>query len=296
MGEVLALTAAACYGVTHFGNGLLARRANGVAVAVFAQAGGTVLILILALAVPGGTATGPALGWGALSGVATGLGMAFLYRGLGRGRMSVVVPVSDVNAMTIPVFVGIALLGERPSSPAVFGIGVALPAIWLISRGGRANAEPRLRAARTADGPGTPARTRRAAGVTDGLLGGAGIALTWVALAEVPAGTGLWPLVLSRVVSVAAIIPLVTATRTSLRLPASVTAPAAVVGAVGTVATLLYMLAAREQLLAVTSVLSALYPAIPVLLALGLLGERITAAQTVGLGCAAAAISLIALP
>lgn len=304
VGEILALGTAVCYGITHFTNGLLARRADGVAVAAFAQAGGTLLILVLAAGVPGGPATGPvtgpatgaALGWGALSGVGAGLGMAFLYRGLGRGRMSVVIPVSDVNAAAIPVLTGVALLGERPSALALFGIGVAVPAIWLISGGGRGHPEPSLRTARIGTGPGTLVRTRRSAGVTYGLLGGAGVALTWIALAQVPAGTALWPLVASRLVSVAVILPLAMATRTSLRLPATVAAPAAAAGAAGTVGTLLYLLAAREQLLAVAAVLSALYPAIPVLLALVLLGERISTAQAVGLGCAAGAISLIALP
>lgn len=297
VGEALALAAATCYGITHFANGLLARRAHGVAVAVFAQAGGTVLMLVLVLGVPGGAPSGAALGWGALSGVGAGLGMAFLYRGLGRGRMSVVVPVSDVNAAAIPVVAGITLLAERPSPLAIGGIAIALPAIWLISRGGRADAEPQQPdTAHTAAGSGTMVRTRRTAGVTDGLLGGAGVALTWIALSQVPAGTGLWPLVASRVVSVAAILPLAAATRTPLRLPAAIAAPAGAMGAVGTVATLLYMLATRDQLLAIAAVLSALYPAIPVLLALGLLRERLTATQTVGLGCAAAAVSLVALP
>jgi hypothetical protein len=106
------------------------------------------------------------------------------------------------------------------------------------------------------------------AGVADGLYAGAGIAITWVGLDRVPAGTGLWPLVISRVVSVLAILPLVAATQTPLRIPYDIVVKAAAAGTVGTVGTWLYMLATREQLLAVVSVLSALYPAIPVLLAL----------------------------
>lgn len=42
-----------------------------------------------------------------------------------------------------------------------------------------------------------------ATGVIDGLIGGSGVALTWVALSQVPLEAGLWPLVLSRAVSLA---------------------------------------------------------------------------------------------
>ena len=62
----------------------------------------------------------------------------------------------------------------------------------------------------------------------------------------------------------------------------------------GTVATLLYLLATREQLLAVAVVLSALYPAITVLLALLFLRERLSAGQAVGLVLGGLAVSLIA--
>jgi drug/metabolite transporter (DMT)-like permease len=66
-------------------------------------------------------------------------------------------------------------------------------------------------------------------------------------------------------------------------------------GATGTLAIVLYTLATREQLLAVAVVLTAMYPVIPVLLGLTLLRERVTSAQTVGLGLAGAAVGLIAL-
>jgi drug/metabolite transporter (DMT)-like permease len=290
MGEALALATAVCYGITHFCSGLLARRASGIGVAFYAQLGGTVTIVPVALLFPGGGATGSALGWGALSGVGAGLGMAFLYRGMSHGQMSVVAPVSDVNAAILPVLVGILLLGEHPSVIALCGMAAAVPAIWLISRA------PRTGPA-SAPSAGRSPRTALAglhSGVADGMYAGVGIALTWVALERVPVGTGLWPLVLSRVVSVAAVLPLVVATRTPLRLPSRITIPAAVAGTVGTIGTWMYMLATREQLLAIVSVISALYPAIPVLLALIFLRERITATQTAGLGIAAAAISIIA--
>jgi drug/metabolite transporter (DMT)-like permease len=64
---------------------------------------------------------------------------------------------------------------------------------------------------------------------------------------------------------------------------------------VGTVAVILYLAATRHRLMAVATVLSALCPAVPVLLALFFLNERLTRRQAAGLVCAAAAIALVAL-
>lgn len=299
MGEGLALAAAVCYGVTHFCSGLLARRAGGVTVAFHAQFGGTIATLLLMTVFRSGAPTAPALAWGAVSGVGTGLGMAFLYRGMSRGRISVVVPISDVNAALLPVLGGMALLGERPPALGLCGMAVALAAIWLVSRGSgpppTPATEPPDRAAPPPPADSSPTSVRLAAGTGDGLLAGAGIAVTWVALAFVPEEAGLWPFALSRIVSVIAILPLVPAFSVALRVPFGTSVAAGVVGTVGSVATLLFMLATREQLLAVAAVLSALYPTIPVLLALLVLRERLTAVQVAGLAAGAVAISLIAL-
>ena len=51
-----------------------------------------------------------------------------------RGRMGLVAPVSAVGAAVLPVLVGVAL-GERPTWLAWLGVLVALPGIWLVSRG-----------------------------------------------------------------------------------------------------------------------------------------------------------------
>ncbi|WP_435813839.1 hypothetical protein [Streptomyces tauricus] len=66
-------------------------------------------------------------------------------------------------------------------------------------------------------------------------------------------------------------------------------------GALRTLATVLYLEATRQQLMAIATVLSTLYPAIPVLLALMLLKEHLNRRRAVGLVCAAPAIGLIAL-
>ncbi|MFI0774583.1 EamA family transporter [Streptomyces sp. NPDC021212] len=280
MGELLALTSALCFGVTHFVSGLISRRHHGVTVAACAQTSGTAVSLVPVLLTHAAPAPPSALAWGVLSGVGTGVGVACLYRAMNTGPMSVVVPVSDITAVGVPVAAGIALLGDRPSPSALTGIALALPALWLISRGGT----------------GAHARTEaRAAPSALALVAGLGLAVQFFALARIPAGAAWWPIAVSRAASVAVILALFPAMGASVRLPRRAAATAAGAGALGTLAIVLYLLATRQELLSVAVVLSALYPAVPVLLALTVLRERITRPQAAGLLGAGAALALIAL-
>ncbi|WBB59777.1 EamA family transporter [Streptomyces sp. WMMC500] len=317
MGELLALSSAVSFGLTHFAAGLAARRTAGVTVALYAQVCGTVVSVTAALAIPAAGAPDAAgLGWGALSGVGTGVGVAFLYRALTTGAMSVVVPVSDVTAVAVPVVLGISLLGERPAAAALAGIAAAFPALWLVSRGpdgqdggeGRRSPGPPRRYApepdRGAHGPSRPAAypRRRGSPSVDALIAGAGFATHFIALARLPANEGvaggggdLWAVTVSRAVSVAVVAVAVLGDRAPWVLPRRCAPHVAVAGVLGTLATVLYLYAARAELMAVATVLASLYPAIPVLLALLVLRERLTLPQSAGLVCAGAAIGLIAL-
>ncbi|MFD4558428.1 EamA family transporter [Streptomyces sp. NPDC058469] len=281
MGESLALVSALCFGVTHFVNGLLSRRVDGMTVALHAQLGGTALALVLAPSLPGGSASLADYGWGALSGVGTGVGVAFLYRAMSQGAMSVVVPVSDVGAVALPVLVGVVLLGERPAALVWVGMAAVLPALWLVSQ----------------DTPGTAGESNGtiSEGVPSALVAGVGFGLQFLAMAQVDGDSGLWPVVLSRVVSVVVIAGVLPSYGGRWTMPTEAWAAAVAAGMVGTAAIVLYLEATTRQLMAVATVLSSLYPAIPVVLALLFLGERLNRRQGFGLVCAALAIGLIAL-
>jgi drug/metabolite transporter (DMT)-like permease len=70
---------------------------------------------------------------------------------------------------------------------------------------------------------------------------------------------------------------------------------AVVSGGLAAVALWCYLVATREQLMVVAVVLSSLYPAVPVLLGLSVLHERVNRRQVVGLVAAAGSVVLTAL-
>ncbi len=273
---LLALGSALAYGLSDFTGGLLARRMSAWAVAVVGQSAATVLTLLLALVVDGEPTTADWV-WSALAGVGSGTGAAFLYRGLGGGRMAVVAPISAVGAALLPVAFGVAL-GERPELLTWLGVICAGPAIWLVSQVERDVGET----------------APTSSGVVDGVLAGLGFGLLFAALGQVPEEAGFGPLTLTQAASVLATIALAAALRAPW-LPRGRSSLAAVVpGALGTAATVLFLLATQTGLLTVAAVVTSLYPALTVLLAALVLHERIGRTQGVGLGLAAACVALVA--
>lgn len=273
MSVLLSLLAAASYGLADFNGGVFSKRAGAWAVALVAQLGGTVLVLVL-VAFTGGSPTGADLAWSLLAGVGNGFGTAFLYRGLAAGRMGVVAPVSGVGAVVVPVAVGV-LTGERPDALVWLGILIALPAIWLVSR-----------EAVDAPGPGS--------GLLDGVLAGVGFGTLFAALAQIPERAGLLPLALNQLVAGLAIVAVAMTLRQAW-VPRNRYAVGGITsGALGALATGLFQVATHGGHLTVAAVITSLYPAFTVLLAATVLSERVHRAQAVGLGLCACAVALVA--
>src|SRR5690606_37954120 len=132
MAALLALGAAAAYGIGDFLGGVAARRVAASAVVLWSHVVGLVLLVGLA-PLASGEPTSRALAVGALAGVLGGGGVALFYRGLAVGSMSVGAPVAALLSAGVPVVVGLAT-GERPACAALVGIVLALGAVVLISR------------------------------------------------------------------------------------------------------------------------------------------------------------------
>jgi drug/metabolite transporter (DMT)-like permease len=272
---LLSLLAAASYGLGDFNGGVFSKRGGPWAVSLMAQAGGTVLVVLVAL-VLGGSPTTTDLGWAFVAGVANGFGTAFLYRGLASGRMGVVAPVSGVGAVLVPVAVGL-VTGERPAPLVWIGVLTALPAIWLVSR------EP-------VDGPTVGAGS----GLTDGVLAGLGFGTLFAALAQIPEEAGFLPLALNQLVAGFAIVAVAIVLRQDW-VPRNRYALGGIIsGALGALATGLFQVATQHGYLTVAAVITSLYPAFTVLLAALVLREHVHRAQAFGLALCAGAVVLVA--
>ncbi|GAB4007076.1 EamA family transporter [Nocardioides ultimimeridianus] len=277
MGILLALAAAAAYGLSDFVGGLASRRTSAWPVAFLASS--TALVAAALLAAVEGVHPAPhALLWGVLAGVGTGFGSAMLYRGLAAGRMAVVGPVSAVAAAVLPVVVGVTT-GERPSTLVWLGIVLALPGIALA-------------ASSPTQGEHSPGHDLGA--LRDGVLAGAGFGLSFVGLGHVPADSGLWPFALAQATAVVVVAALATVLRERWRPSRRADLWGVAAGLLAGSAQLGFLLAARSTLLSVSSVLTSLYPAVTVVLAVAVLRERISARQALGLALCAGTVALVA--
>jgi uncharacterized membrane protein len=275
MGILLGLAAALLYGGSDFGGGLASRRFGPVRVTVLGSAVSAVLAWA-ALLVSGGP--GPdvrAVAWGLASGLAGGAGTLVLYRGLARGQMSVVGPVSAVGAAVVPVAAGIAL-GEHPSVLAVAGVLVSLPAIVLVATSGSV-------------------RGKLGAGLVDGLAAGLAFGILFIGLAQAGRNAGLWPVATEQTGALLPVLAVAVKSRVPLRIPVRAAGLPVLAGASGTAATLTYFYATHFSMLAIAAVLVSLYPGFTVLLARVVLHERFSPAQRAGLGLCALAVAAIAL-
>ena len=280
LAAILALGSATLYGVADFLGGLAARRATTAAVVLVSQASGMLALAVMLPILPDTAPTTADLIWGAVAGVAIGAGLALLYRGLAVGSMAVVAPTTAVCAVVLPLTAAV-LLGERPGPGTLVGIALAILSIVLVSR---SRATP---AGRGATATGLPA------GLGLALLAGVGIGVFFFALARAASTAGLWPLLAARGVAVVLFGVAALVGRRSLRMAAPVAVMVIAGGVIDMLANALYLLATHHGPLSVVVTLSSLYPTSTVLLALAVLGERLSARQGVGIACALVAVLLI---
>lgn len=133
MSILFALAAAVGFGSSDFAAGHASRRSSAVSVVILTHFASFVALLAVSVFPgQGGSPTVSDIGWGLAAGLGGGFGAMFLFRGLGKGSMAVVAPITAAGAATIPVIAGL-LQGESISIFGVFGVGLALVAIVMIS-------------------------------------------------------------------------------------------------------------------------------------------------------------------
>lgn len=272
---LLAISSAVVFGAGDFCGGAASRRADPLRVLSISLPSGLVLLCAVAVLLGGGWHPA-ALGWGALSGLAGGVGLLVFYGALAKGPMSIVAPVSGLMAAVVPAVVGIAR-GDRLTIPALVGIGLCLTAICFVSM----------------ERDGGPVRLT--GGPVLALIAGTGFGAFFVLIRFGDDGT-LWPLAVSKAAGLLLVIAVAAARRRGpmpLLRDHATTGIALLAGALDMLGNALFVLAARAGMLSVAGVLSSLYPASTVLLARLVYAERLRPIQRVGLGVAVAGVVLV---
>lgn len=268
-----ALPAAVGFGVADFAGGLATRRTSGtLTVIAVAQLAGAAALLPALMLLPG-RPSAAAAAFGALAGLAGSSGLVLYFRGLARGPMGVVAPLSALTSAGLPLVVGV-LAGETTGPVTLGGVAVALLAITLATAG-------------------TSQDRAALRGLLLGIGSGVGFGLFFVALKATPPDSGLWPLLAARVASVLVFGSLMLARGNSGERSWAYWGLIVLSGATDMVANILFLLAAREGALSVSAVLVSLYPVVVVILARLVLRERLTWLQATSVALALAAGALL---
>jgi drug/metabolite transporter (DMT)-like permease len=262
------LGAAAAFGAGDFSGGIATKRDPVARVVAISHVLSLGLFVALALLLGEARPLWQDLGWGALAGVAGTVGLVALYQGLALGPMGVVAATSAALGAALPVFVSIAM-GGRLLPVQLGGMALALVGVAVLSR--------------------TPARGH--GGLKYAVVAGVGFGLFFVLLGQTSAGSVFWPLAAARVVS-ATIMLLRARSAGTLRPVAPL--PIVVAALLDALGNVLFVVAAQTGQLAAASVLSNVYPAFTVLLALFVLRERLRADQWAALIAILVAVPLIA--
>jgi drug/metabolite transporter (DMT)-like permease len=271
---LLALASAATWGVADFSGGLVSRRVPTIPVTVISQSAGFVALLV-ALGINGGGLDGRSFWIGILSGLAGGAGLATFYKALSLGTMSIVSPLSACGAL-VPFGISIAT-GERPGTIPLAGAALALcGAVLASAEEGRSEVPDRARSIALA----------LVAAVTLGLF------IYFLGLGS-REGSPLSTLVGARAGSLGLLGAIALGRRDSLRVARGMVGRIAAIGLCDVAANVLFSLASGRGLLALVSVLGALYPVMTVVLAHVVLGERLTPLQIAGIGTALAGVAAL---
>ena len=272
---LLGLAAAIAYGIGDFVGAFASRRHTAVTVLLHSYPVGAVLMLVMLPFFPG-TVTARTVVFGVAGGLAGLVGVTIMYALMVLAPMNVISPVTAVLAAIVPVVFGV-LVGERPQLAAWLGIVLGIGAVVLVSR--TSDEHPHGRIALRV--------------IALAFVSGLGFGFYFIFLARAGDDSGLWPLVISRIASAIVIVPLAWQRGGLTRIRGQMLGITLAAGAFDALANMFFLLASRQGLLSLASVLTSLYPAVTVMLAVGLLHEHTSKIQRIGLGLAATAIVLI---
>ena len=275
--ELLAAAAAVAWGSSGLFAGVLSRARPALLIALTAQAAGAVW-LVPAVAASGEALTARAAVAGVAGGAISAVGLVCLYLAFAGRAVGLAAPIA-ASGILVPVLTGVVLMGDSLRGAQVAGLVLlvlGLAAVLHVPAGGRADR-----------------RTLRLAVVAAISFGAFYLAL------DAGGEDGvLWVNLSSRIGAVTAIGLYVLSSRAVPRRaarPGPWLAAAVLVGSADTLGNLAYSEAARTAELSVVSLISAAYPAVSVLLAVALLGERMSLVRAAGVPLTVLGLGLVAI-
>ena len=264
------------WGVADFAGGYGSRRANAFVLTAFSHACAFVWMLVIAFSQHGPFPDRASILWAIAAGAVGGFSLAIFYRALASGQMGLTAPIAALLGAAIPTLFDIALEGA-PSRWSIAGFGLAIIAIWLISR-----PEPQGN-----DEAGHPK------GVAMAALAGVGFAGFYLCIHQA-SGSPIWVAAVSRIGSFTSTSIAVLVTQAPLRLNRQGVLFGAMAGFFDVSASAMFIYANQHGRLDEAVVITSLYPAVTVILARIVLKEHFSRWKFVGLLAALAAVPLIA--
>lgn len=303
--SVLGISAALIWGAADFAGGIGARYLRVYWLLAISHGASLVALLWIANLLNQPRPDARILAFGLISGFAGGTALLVFYYALSLGSMGTTAAVTGLLTAALPVAFSLSTIGA-PSSRQLAGFALAAGAIWLISSQQSASKDP------------IEAHGKK---LVLAVIAGAGFGIFLIALRLANGGGILWPLAASRVGSLSlAVAGGLLFSRNRFLQPQASLAPishragpepsanrhtgiarackigialALLSSLCDTGGNFFFVVATRIGRLDVAAVLSSLYPASTILLAVWLLKERASRRQTIGMAAALVAVALI---
>jgi drug/metabolite transporter (DMT)-like permease len=271
-----ALLASAAWGVADFSAGLKSRRLGVLPVLLWVEASGLIAIMIVIAATGESLPDTRAVVASVIAGAAGFTALGMFYKALSIGTMSIVAPIS-ATGVTLPVVVGLAS-GNTLTALVAVGLVVTVGGVLAASREEAHEVQE--------GGP-----NRRAILLALGAAVGFGL---YFVFADIGAdGSVLWLLALGRIFILPPIVTILAVRRVPVVPPVRDRWQLVAIGLCDLSATALYGVATTRGALAIVAVIGSLYPVMTVLLAWGVVGERISRLQLAGVITAMAGVAMV---
>jgi drug/metabolite transporter (DMT)-like permease len=275
VGALLALASAVSFGISDVAGAVATRRSAAPSVAIGIVLTGALALAPLLVIVPG-TPSVQALLFGAAAGLVGNIGLVLYLRCMALGPIGVISPIAGLVGASIPVGWGAVVVGDDLTAGQVTGILLGLISVVAV-----------------AYVPGTSIRESGSRGPAMALVAGVAFGLFYLFLDATPEASGLWPLVGSRLVGVLPVTVFAVATARPLVVPRAAVPLTVLAGVTDVAANALFLLATRNGLLSLVSLLASLYPVAALLIARLMLAERLSRLQGAGVFLALIATALV---